>query len=248
MRRPNLKSLINAYLKDKHNKPRNSKNFSLSPSILGDDCLRKIYYSYYRIEQAPKTIDNILMLEGGNSLHDHIQKILKDVGLAVDYHDPKTGVVDVEFPISFPEWKVGKGYIDRVLIDGKKIYLVEIKSAGDAKYKYHIKEPQNDHKVQGTTYIFAFEKNLYEGKYDHIKELSKDMLVEGIYFLYVNRDNYQMKEYFVKRDEEHFLEIDQKVNKLLKYIEKKELPPLKNGKLCKWCPYPDWCKNNKNVK
>lgn len=233
---------------EKHNKPRKGKTPSLSPSMLGDECLRKIYYSYHKIEQAPKDIKNILMLEGGNSLHDHIQKWLGDVGLAVDYIEPDTGEVKVEYPIWFPEFKVRKGYIDRVLVDGNKIYLVEIKSAGDAKYKYHIKEPQKDHRVQGTTYIFAFEKNLYEGKYDHIPQLNKDMLVEGIFFMYVNRDNYQMKEYFVKRDEKEFLKVSKKVDKILKYIEKKELPPLKNGKLCKYCPYPDLCKNDKNVK
>lgn len=243
-----IKKILSNYLKEKHNAPRKSKKFGLSPSIIGDDCLRKIYYSYFKIEQAPKTILNILGLEGGNSLHNHFQKWLGDAKLAIDYIDPETKEVKVEFPISLPELKIRKGYIDRVLVWNNKIYLVEIKSVGKEKFMYCVKQPQKDHKVQGTIYIFAFENNLLDGKYDHIKALNKSMVVEGIIYLYVNRDNFNMKEFYVERNEKDFLKICNKIDNLSKYIDNKKLPPLTNGKICKYCPYLDWCKNNKNIK
>jgi CRISPR/Cas system-associated exonuclease Cas4 (RecB family) len=243
----NLSKAIGQFLEGKHNKNYTSKNYSLSPSVIGDDCMRKKYYSYFRIPQAPKKPDNIMILEGGNSMHEHFQKWLKEMGLLVEYINPKTKQKETEFVIKIPELKIQKGKVDGVLVLDGKIYLVELKSAGDAKFKYRTKEPQYDHKVQGTIYIFAFEKNLLEGEFDHIPEISKDMPVEGIIYLYVNRDTFKMKEFYIPRDEKFFLKICKDIEDLSYYIDRKELPPLKGGKLCKYCNFPEYCKNNRNV-
>jgi CRISPR/Cas system-associated exonuclease Cas4 (RecB family) len=179
------------------------------------------------------------------------------MGMAVDYLDPKTGTPpigkytgkpDIEFPIAIEELKIQKGKIDRVLVYDNAIWLVEIKSVGDDKFQNQIHKPQEDHIVQGTIYVFGFELCLQRGDYDHIPRIKKDMEVKGIIYLYVSRDSGKMKEYFIPRDEKKFLKICKDVEDLSYYIDRKELPPPPPPGVCKFCPYPDYCKNNKNVK
>lgn len=250
-----VKSIIEKFLDGKHNpkgrKP--STNYSLSPSMMGDDCLRKKYFSYFKIPQAPKNLDGILIMESGIGVHDQVQGWLKDVGVAVDYVDPKTGKppinfgkVDIEFPISIPELLIQKGKIDRIIVLGSEIWIVEIKSVGGRKFT-ELQEPQFDHTIQGMVYVFGFEKCLAQGDYNHVEKLPKGLPVRGVKLIYVNRDNGQMKEFSLERDEDLFVQICKDVSELSKYILSKELPPPPAGGLCKYCPYPEYCKNNRNV-
>lgn len=250
-----IRKLLENHLKAKYEKSSSyiNTNYSLSPSILGDSCLRKKYFSYFKIPQETREIKSILTLESGNNIHSMVQNWLGEMGLGIDYLDPKTGQPpirfgkeDIEFPISIPELLIKKGKIDRVLLIDDELWLVEIKSIGDQKFTY-LKEPQFDHVIQGTVYLFGFQMNLQEGAYDHIKSINKNMKLKGLKFIYVNRDNGQMKEYFLERNEELFIQICKDINELAYYIQNKELPPLPGGKLCKYCPYPELCSKNKNL-
>lgn len=252
---PTLKLLMEKLLKSKSDKSSSyqSKNFSLSPSVLGDECLRKKYYSYFKIPRAPNDISGILIMESGNNIHQMIQTWLADINVAIDYLDPKTGKVpinwgkpDIEFPISIPELLIQKGKIDRVVMIEGELWIVEIKSIGDRKFK-ELSQPAFDHMIQGMVYVFGFEKCLREGQYSHIASLHPELPVKGVRFIYANRDNGQMKEFPVERDENLFIQICQDINELAKYILSKELPPPPPGGMCKYCPYPDFCKNNRNV-
>lgn len=249
-----VRSLIEEYLKEKYRKSAAyvNKNYSLSPSILGDKCQRKKYFSYFKIPQAIKEVKNILTLESGNNVHYMIQSLLGDTGKAIDYLDPDTGQVpfkfgryDIEFPISIPQLLIKKGKIDRVMLIDGELWLIEIKSIGDFKFS-QLKEPAFDHIIQGTVYLFGFEMNLQEGAYDHIPQMDKTLKIKGLKFIYVNRDNGQMKEYLLEKNQDLFIEICKDINDLAEYIKVKELPPAPKGGLCQYCPYPDLCSKNKN--
>lgn len=256
MAKPELIKAISKHLTKKHNTQFASKNYSLSPSVAGDPCMRKKYYSYFKVPQKDKWIGQILTLEGGIGTHENIQGWLGDMGIAVDYLDPKTGKPpigkytgkpDIEFPIAIEDLKIQKGKIDRVIVQDNEIWLVEIKSVGDDKFQ-NIMKPQEDHIVQGTLYVFGFELCLQRGDYDHIPQINKNMPVMGIIYLYVSRDNGKMKEYVVPRDEKKFMKICEDIEILSHYIDAKKLPPPPAPGVCKFCPYPDWCKNNKNIR
>jgi hypothetical protein len=251
-----ISKLIEKHLKDKDvqafSKP--GKNFSLNPSVLGDDCLRKKYFSYFRMPQKAKEIDNILILESGNTVHERVQDWLGDLGIAIDYLDPKTGKVpvnyytgkkDIEFPISIPQLLIQKGKIDRVCLMDDELWLIEVKSIGSEQYK-KLDEPKFDHTIQGTVYLFGFEMCLQAGNYDHIPKLRRDMVPKGLKFIYVNRDTGQMKEYFLERNESLFVRICKDIQELAYYILNKELPPPPKGGMCKFCPYPELCGKNLN--
>lgn len=248
-----IKTLIEKFLKDKHNYVAKNKKFSLNPSVLGDPCLRKKYFSYFKIPQAPKQIPVILTMESGIGIHEMVQGWLGEIGVAIDYLDPATGKPpinfgkeDIEFPIAIPELLIEKGKIDRVVVMNDELWIVEIKSVSSDKFKELVK-PAEDHIIQSMVYVFGFEKALKEGKYDHIPNLPKNLDVKGVKILYVNRNTGHMKEFELERNEALFSEICESINEIAQYILKKELPPPPKGGLCQYCPYPEYCKNNRNI-
>jgi CRISPR/Cas system-associated exonuclease Cas4 (RecB family) len=251
-----IKNLIEQLLKKRHNDLASEKDKkpSLHPSILGDPCFRKKYYSYFRTPQMPREIPSILILENGISTHERIQQWLADTGVAIDYLDPQTGLPpvkngrpDTEFIISIPELLIEKGKIDRLITLNNELWIVEIKSIGSKKF-YELIEPTYEHLVQGTIYLFGFEKCLKKSAYSHIPQLvCTNLQVRGVRFLYVNRDNGQMKEFLVERNEALFIEICKDIQELSTYLSSKELPPKHENNFCRYCPYASYCKKDQNI-
>lgn len=249
-----LVSKINQHLKKIANPPHYAGDPRIKPSDLGSPCFRKIFYSYLRTEpdQSIKP-EQKRIFDTGDAFHDMMKEWTKGTGCLIEYKDPKTGEIpinkwskkpDGEFPIVVPELEIKQGKIDAIIkLDGK-LWIGEFKSIKDEKF-HELKDAQEEHKIQANTYVHLFEYCLNKGDYKHIKELEGFTEVEGVIFIYLNKNDSEPREYIVEKDDAHLEKIVEKIATLKQYVEKKELPP-KTDHYCFFCPYNKKCKRNFN--
>jgi hypothetical protein len=247
------------YLDKKHNKvlPYVQKP-SHVPSSFGTDCYRRIYYSYFRLEKETKVDEkSARIFETGNAYEAMVMDWLKGIGEHIPYRNKSDGQIpkskdgsgkpDPQFPISVPEWRINKGFIDNVaLIDGE-LWLYEIKSKNSFAFG-KLQEPDWDHQVQITPYFKAVNNALNNGDYAHIPELEGIKAVTGVKVIYINKDTSDVKLYALREQDMGALTkmVSQKVEKSNEYIDTKTLPP-KNESNCKWCPFQGKCSKDFNI-
>lgn len=242
-----LKSANPDYGPDYKPKPR------IKPSDLGSPSLRRIFYSYLRVTQDKKIEPKVKRIfDTGDAMHDMIRSWVKGAGLLIEFKD-KTGKVppdrwtgkpNPEFPISVPELDIKEGKIDAILLIDGKLWIGEFKSAKDSKFQ-PLDDAQDDHKIQANTYVHLFEFCLQRGDYAHIEELKGFTEVEGVIYLYINKDTSELREFIQPKSDSDLEEIVEKIAKIKEYVEKKKLPPC----ACepkKWCPYYAKCCKNFN--
>lgn len=239
-------------------------NKNMKPSFLGTSCLRKIYYCYNRVKpDYGWTAQKIENFEKGDMFHNLIKSWFKGLGVSVPYRNKKgeipkhwkTKEPDPEFPVSAKDLHIKNAKIDDVLIlegiDGIKdgLWLAEYKSINQKGYDRYIETgPKDEHLQQAMTYVYLFEQNLADGEFDHIEELEGFTQVNGIIYVYINRetddteDNW--KEFVVEKDEEPFLEVADKIFGTLKHVEEGTLPD-KTEDFCNWCDFREKCKKEK---
>lgn len=251
-----LVSKINAHLKKAANpnygdwkpKPR------VKPSDLGSPCMRKILYSYLRVEVDNKIdADQKRIFDTGDAFHDMVKTWVKDAGHLIEYRDPKTGEIptnkwtkkpDSEFPIVVKELDIEKGKIDAIVLLDGKIWIGEWKSSKAEKFD-DLKDAQEEHKIQANTYVHLFEYCWQRGDYDHIEELKGHTEIAGVIFIYLNKDNSKLKEFVVTKDDSSLEFVVSKIATLKGYVEKKELPE-KTEHYCYFCPWSSKCKREFN--
>lgn len=253
-----LLKLIDRHLKKIAN-PKYSNGWKpeprIKPSDLGSPCYRKILYSYLRVPRDfPLKASEKKIFDTGDAYHEMIESWVKGTGCLIEYKDPKTGKVpkdkwkpdklNTEFPISVPQLKIKTGKIDAVLKINGQLWLGEWKSMKSKKHE-ELKEPQDSHRIQANTYVQFFEFCRAQGMYDHIEELQDLGEVQGVIFLYANKDTTEIKEYVVPKEDGDLDEIVQKVSRIFKYEEDKELPPPTED-YCFFCPWNKSCKKNYN--
>lgn len=250
---------ITEFLDAKHNKVLNYvQKPSHVPSSFGTDCFRRIYYSYFRLEKETRTDEkSARIFETGNAYEAMVMAWLKGIGEHVPYRNksdgqiPKSkdgsGAPDPQFPISVPEWRINKGFIDNVAVVNGELWLYEIKSKNSFAFG-KMQEPDHDHQVQITPYFKAVNNGLESGEYSHIPELKDITHVTGVKLIYVNKDTSDIKLFALK--EEDMVDITQmvvrKVEKANKYIDSKTLPP-KTDNNCKYCPFQGKCAKEFNI-
>jgi CRISPR/Cas system-associated exonuclease Cas4 (RecB family) len=249
-----LMKKIDIYLKKISNPKHYAGAPRVKPSDLGSPCMRKIFYSYLRTEPDQRIMPKQKRIfDTGDAFHDMLKSWTKGVGCLIEYTDPKTGKLpinkwsgkeDGEFPIVVEELSIKQGKIDAILkLDGK-LWIGEFKSIKDEKF-HELKGAQEEHKIQANTYVHLFEFCLNRGDYKHIKELDGFTEVEGVIFIYLNKNDSEPKEYVVLKDDEHLEKIVEKISVLKKYVEDKELPP-KTDHYCYFCPFNKKCKKEFN--
>lgn len=226
-------------------------HFKIKPSDLGSPCMRKIFYSSGMVE---RDYDFDLLgkkrMALGDAIHDMLKKVLGKSGSLINYYNPdgttnkhwKTGEPDLEFPLKSPELFVESGKIDAVMIIDGKLWIAEFKSI-NARGFAELVAPKKDHLIQGVTYFFVFNQYLKEGKFAHIKELAGFEKAEGVIFLYVNKDDTEMKEYETTELNEAFAQVVDKIMLAKDNYDKQVLPP-KTQDYCRSCPWRDKCKKN----
>jgi hypothetical protein len=234
---------IYAHLEKSTNKKQTPKKPSNKPSTLSSKCIRKSYYSYFR-ESEKISIESLLTFKAGHKAEEAVIEYLKEIGGILI--DPRNG--KGQFEVSSPRWRVDKGFIDAILILDKKFYLIDIKSTNSNKFK-SLGEIASAYKEQIAQYYQMFNDLLKIGHYSDVPALVECKGIEAAGILYVCKDTYQMKEFWLSKPELNsiVLKFDKKVMSLIAHIDKEVLPP-PTPDFCNWCPFQEKCKKNENIK
>lgn len=251
-RQTNTLDRINEYLEKSYNAPRPYKATpSHAPSSLGTRCLRKIYYAYWKLAiKKPTSAKSARIFRTGDYYEEMLVEWLKAIGEHIPYRNkgngkiPKsktTGLPDPQFPIKSEKFRIRRGYIDNVGITNKELWLYEIKSSKEEKFK-PLKEPMDSHKVQAGIYLHAFNEMLIAGEFDHIEELRGFKKAVGVRYLYVNKDNTDIKMFDWREADfaSTMKTVKNRLTKVNKAIDLKELPKkTKDG--CYFCDFSNLC-------
>lgn len=229
--------------------------FKIKPSALGSKCLRKVYYSAagvpedYGFDYAGKK-----RMKLGDAVHEMLHSVFKKAGIIIEYYNPDGSVnmdwkdptkEDREFPLICPDLHIKKGKIDAVLIIDSQLWIGEYKSINQNGFD-SLNAPKSDHIIQAVVYWYVFNKLLSEGAFKHIKELDGFTHAVGVRWLYVNKNDSEMKEYTMTDGDKIFTEIVQKIMSIRNFYDQKQLPP-KTEDWCRSCSWRDKCKKNFNI-
>lgn len=227
--------------------------FKIKPSVLGSPCLRQIYYSSAGVpEDHPFPLDGKKRMKLGDAVHSMLHDVFKEAGIIVEYYNPDgstpkdyNGKDNTEFPLTSLELFIKKGKIDAVMIIDGELWLVEYKSI-NLKGFSSLMDPKSDHTIQAVTYFFVFNQHLKDGKFSHIKELHGFTQAKGIKWLYVNKDDTDLKEYSMTEADYLFKQIVEKIVTIKNFYDSKILPP-KTNFYCYSCNWRDKCKKDVNI-
>lgn len=238
---------------------RNSRIFPITyvqkpshkPSTLGSPCSRKIYYSYFKVPEESKIEpQNLCVMEAGNKMEEMIVEWLKAIGEHIPFRqkngeikvDKRTNKPDHQFIISSEKWRIRKGKIDNVARDDVGLWIYEIKSVNDRKFKLLKKGPFSEHLIQNSIYLQCFNDLYLAGEYDHIPEIKGGGKAIGLKLIYINRNDGALKHFVFKIEEltKLILDIDRKIAKENQYIDTKTLPP-KTPDMCNYCNFRSKC-------
>lgn len=245
-----LKSIFDKHLSKEKPKTPHSE-FRIRPSVLGNKCLRQIFYSATGVsEDVPFPLIAKRRMILGTAIGEMLTNIFVDEKVLVKYQNPdgstiiKDGKPDYEFPITSPELYIKNGKIDGVLIIEGKLWLGEYKSINQRGFD-SLMGPKSDHLIQGVSYLYVFNQLLAEGKYSHIPELKGFQKAEGIRFLYVNKDDTDTKEFVVTNSDQTFEGIVKKIVTIKWHADNNVLPPCTPdyGRTCN-CNWKIKSKNN----
>lgn len=228
------------------------------PSILGSSCQRKIFYSYNCIvEDFGASRKGKLTMEMGNKIHELLGDVFRKSGILVDFVKPDGQPMigkyshkpDYEFPLKDKELQLSLK-IDAIFkIDGK-IWIGEYKSIKFDDW-FKLTKPKDEHMIQATIYHFIFTDAIQHGLFEYIPALSGIRQVEGIKFLYINKDDTQwkqtgegiLKEFEVMANDDLFIKVIEKMESIKEYTKMKMLPP-KADDYCFSCNFRGKCGRN----
>lgn len=220
------------------------------PSSLGSPCLRKIYYSYLRVPEDYKPdLKGQLIFRLGDAYGEILCKTYREAGILIDYVKEdgtyKTAIggfgFDYEFPMRDKDLEISSKTDAVLLIDGK-LWLGEWKSIGANGWKY-LKDAKPEHKIQGAMYLYFFKEALRAGKFSHIPALQGITDVEGVIFLYWNKETNERRQYAYTDLSNEFESTIHKIVTVKEYQARNELPP-KTTDWCQSCSFRDKCAKN----
>ena len=209
--------------------PGKPKPPAFKPSALGTPCMRKLYYSYNRVPEDYGLPLNVLRIcDVGNWLHEMLTAAFKKSGTLLQ---DELRLVDEELEVS--------AYIDGVFeIDGK-LWLAEYKTINSNGFN-KLRGPKSEHKTQGVSYLYLFNRALKDGAYPEFEKYGQ---AEGVIFLYVNKNNSEMKEFSLTEDDEEFMAIIEKMQ-IVKSATQTGTLPIKTNDWCQSCNWRDKCESN----
>jgi CRISPR/Cas system-associated exonuclease Cas4 (RecB family) len=223
--------------------------------MLGSPCLRKIYYSSASVdEDYPFDISGKKRMKLGDAVHEMLHSVFKEAGITIEYHNPDGSINkdwkdkskdDVEFPLECEELFIRKGKIDEVVILDGELWLGEYKSINSKGFQT-LSQAKSEHIIQAVVYWFVFNKLLSEGKFSHIEKLKGFTKAKGVKWLYVNKDDTELKEFSMTEGDLVFSQIVEKIMTIKEHYDKKVLPP-KTQDYCYSCNWRDKCKKNFNI-
>jgi hypothetical protein len=213
------------------------------------------------------TAKNYKIFKVGDAFHDLIKGWIRENGLLIDYRKPDgtvpvnwfTKQPDPEFPCSSEALEIPKAKIDGIGIFNGKLWIYEFKSINDGGFngkKYPsgfvvppLNMPKDEHLRQAMLYAYLLEEGLENGDYSHIKELEGITEVEGVIYLYINKNDSEIKEFKIKKDMSVFEGVVKDIVAIQEYNEQGKLPPkTKIISNCKFCDFAKRCEQNKKAK
>lgn len=254
-----MKTLIDIFnealdLDVRKKKTTSSLKFKIKPSMIGSACMRKIYYSSagveedYGFDRAGKK-----RMKLGDAIHEMLHSTFKKAGIIIEYKNPdgtphkKFGFMEecVEFPLESEELYVKHGYVDAIMVIDGELWIGEYKSI-NLKGFHGLMTAKMDHIVQAVIYWYVFNLMLSEGKFAHIPELQGFTKAKGVRWLYINKDDTDMKEFTMTQGDQIFSQIVDKIMLAHSNFTNKTLPP-KTVEFCQTCNWRDKCKKNYNI-
>lgn len=215
------------------------------PSAVGK-CLRAIVYQMQGYE--PKQMDGrfLLICENGTSFHDRIEKLFATTGILIAPevsfkvpelrlsgrtdvlienflpHEPSDNIITIYSPPADPNDE------PTILYEGPDngVIIVELKSISDSGFNYLDRTGAKEaHVMQLMLYM-------------HTMGVKQGML------LYENKNNQEMKEFFVGYDATLSEKIIEKIQAANRHVDEKTLPPKEFERSdfeCRYCDYKDLC-------
>ncbi|MDD5551979.1 MAG: PD-(D/E)XK nuclease family protein [Candidatus Pacebacteria bacterium] len=218
-----LIEFIDQHYKDKYSE-RNQEHFYITDS---GKCPRAVYFSMKGYKKKEKEARALRIFDRGDIIHQRIMSVL----LAI----PEVRVVSSE--IDIPSKELFHGRADAVISVNNKLYVVEIKSSGEFKFR-KLAEPEDAHKKQIQLYMHYFK------------------IPQGI-VIYENKNTQEMKEFDLKYDQKFCKKIISDFEELKYQIENEIIPPIpldlkekresaENRKggfpwECEYCDFKDEC-------
>jgi CRISPR/Cas system-associated exonuclease Cas4 (RecB family) len=207
-------------------------------------CVRNMYYQVVGADadESDLKYSNIGILNSGSDIHIRIQQAIegmKDNGIDCEYVDVADYVKSRNLDYLTIREKSGmetKLYhnllnmsfmTDGIIRYKGRYYILEIKTENNYKWTMR-KGVAPEHYAQGTAYSISF--NLDE-----------------VIFVYVNRDNLEMKSYMLNVTDDMKQELVAKIDESDKYLKLKKTPPKpidlpKNA--CTYCGYRKLCEKD----
>jgi hypothetical protein len=192
-------------------------------------CPKAIVFSIIEAAgQSPVPPKLTRIFDNGHYVHDRIQKYLIDAGLIPK---DKNGRYMVEVGLRSDSLNISGSADGIVEIDGKR-YVLEIKSINGNSFS-SLREPKEEHVIQVNCYMLV-------------------LGLEGAVILYENKDNQEMKEFFVKKDKKVCDWIIERCNEVNEALARREFP---DG-ICtgpsdpdaRYCPFASICFLDKDFK
>lgn len=215
---------------------------SYKPSSM--NCIRNMFYQVTGADPDPSHRGACLIniCHSGSDIHERIQEAvsrMKENGIDCEYIDVaeyvKSRNLDYLEIVSKNGWEsklFHKELNISFLCDGVirymgRYYILEIKT--ETVYKWISRDGVNpDHYNQGTSYSMA-------------------LGIDDVLFVYINRDNLDMKAYMFHVTDNMKQTIVSRIEECDSYVKKLVCPPKPVGlskKACEYCPYRRRCKSD----
>ena len=214
---------------------------SYKPS--GMSCMRQMYYVRTEAETDADNMGYALVgiCNNGTDTHVRIQTYIskmKEVGMDCEYVDVAQYVRSrelndleivsqngMETKLYHKDLKLS--FLCDGIIKYRGInYILELKTEGNGKF-YGREGVDPSHYNQATCYSLA-------------------LGLDNVIFVYINRDNYEMKSYMFNVTGEMKQSIVGLITNCEDYVEKKQVPPVDNvpSKACNYCHYKTQCRKD----
>lgn len=194
----------------------------IGASLIGDECLRKIWYEYNGYEREPHSPLLLRTFEIGKRLESFVLSLIKEAGFNVVNEDGTGECMDSELPYF-------RGTYDALLFKPRAI--LEIKSANHSSFNVFCRKGLKRWSPRYYSQLQAYMgmAEIYEG-----------------YIVVINKDTSEIMDEHVLFDEKHYLELRKKAS----LIAIAKIPPLKVSQSplwfqCKTCQFNKICHQKK---
>ena len=179
-------------------------------------CSRSIFFKFKKAPKKEMQANILRLFDHGDHIHQLIMKPL----LAI------RGIHVVTSEVDIPPQELISGRADAVLSDGKELYVLDIKSMNSMIFR-KLTEPKKENIYQIQLYL-------------HFFKIKKGIL------LYVNKDNQELKEFFVDYDKDVCESILEELERLKEKIDSniipKRLSDYPRSWQCRYCQFKEICK------